>query len=42
METYGADIAPPDDAVVHFHGVDSDAGPVLRYSLVRGTSRRDP
>ena len=41
VETYGADIAPPDDAVVHFHGVDSDAGPVLRYSPVRGTSRRD-
>jgi hypothetical protein len=41
VEAYGADAAPPDGAVVHFHGLDSDAGLVLRYSLVRGTSRRE-
>jgi hypothetical protein len=41
VEAYGADAAPPDGAVVHFHGIDRDAGPVLRYSLVRGTSRRN-
>ena len=41
VEAYGANAEPPDGAVVHFHGIDSDAGPVLRYSVVRGTSGRD-
>ena len=27
---------PPPDAVVHFHGEDPEAGPVLRYSVVTG------
>ena len=40
VEAYGADAAPPAGAVVHFHGVDRDAGPLMRYSLVRGVARR--
>jgi hypothetical protein len=40
VETYGADATPPPGAVVHFHGVDPEAGPLARYSLVRGTARR--
>jgi hypothetical protein len=40
IETYGADAVPPADATVYFHGVDRDAGPLVRYSLVRPASRR--
>jgi hypothetical protein len=40
VEAYGGDVAPPAGAIVHFQGIDPDAGPVVRYSLVRGTSRR--
>lgn len=36
VEAYGTDAAPPDGAVVYFHGVDADAGPLVRYSLVGG------
>ena len=37
VEAYGADAAPPNGAVVYFQGVDPDAGPLVRYSLVGGT-----
>lgn len=40
VEAYGASAEPPPGAVVHFHGVDPIAGPLVRYSLVRSTSRR--
>ena len=33
IEAYGADVAPPPGAAVHFHGVDADAGPLVRYSF---------
>jgi hypothetical protein len=40
VETYGADATPPPGAAVHFHGVDPEAGPLARYSVVRRTARR--
>ena len=40
VEAYGADVALPPGAIVHFHGVDRDAGALARYSLVRETPRR--
>jgi hypothetical protein len=33
-EAYGADAKPPPGAIVHFHGVDSRAGPLVKYTLV--------
>jgi Protein of unknown function (DUF3182) len=33
-ESYGADAKPPAGAIVHFHGVDSRAGPLTKYTLV--------
>jgi hypothetical protein len=33
-ESYGADAKPPSGAIVHFHGVDSRAGPLAKYTLV--------
>jgi Protein of unknown function (DUF3182) len=35
VEAYGRDAVPPRGAAVQFHGDDPDAGPVLRYSMVR-------
>ena len=40
VEAYGADAVPPPGAAVHFHGEDREAGPLVRYSLVRPMSRR--
>ena len=40
IEAYGTWVAPPPAATIHFHGVDPDAGPLVRYSLVLQTSRR--
>jgi hypothetical protein len=40
VEAYGAGAQPPPNALVHFHGVDPTAGPLVRYSYVRSTSRR--
>ena len=37
VEAYGRDAVPPRGAAVQFHGDDPDAGPVLRYSMVRAT-----
>ena len=39
VEVYGADAVPPAGAVVHFYGVDRDAGPLVRYSLLHEASR---
>ena len=36
VERYGSDLTIPDGAVVHFHGVDDVAGPVVRYTRVEG------
>jgi hypothetical protein len=33
-ESYGADAKPPAGAIVHFHGVDSRAGALTKYTLV--------
>jgi hypothetical protein len=35
VEAYGADATPPPDANVHFHGVDEDAGPLVRYTAIQ-------
>jgi hypothetical protein len=40
VEAYGADATPPPGAIVHFHGVDEEAGPLVRYTLVRETRER--
>ena len=40
VEAYGAGSTPPRDALVHFHGVDPEAGPLLRYTRVRRLVRR--
>jgi hypothetical protein len=40
IEAYGADARPPDGAAVHFHGVDREAGPLVRYSTVRPVGGR--
>jgi hypothetical protein len=40
VETYGAAAEPPPGALVHFHGHDPVAGPLVRYSVVGRTSRR--
>jgi len=39
VETYGADIAPPPGAIVHFHGVDPLDGPLARYTVVHDAMR---
>ena len=33
-ERYGAHAAPPPGAIVHFHGVDPVAGPLVKYTMV--------
>ena len=33
-EAYGADAKPASGAIVHFHGVDSRAGPLAKYTFV--------
>jgi len=33
-ERYGAHTAPPPGAIVHFHGVDPVAGPLVKYTMV--------
>jgi hypothetical protein len=38
-ERYGEDAAPPPGAIVHFHGVDSVAGPLVKYTLVEPYAR---
>lgn len=40
VEEYGADAAPPRDAVVQFHGMDEQAGPLVRYTVIRETRER--
>jgi uncharacterized protein DUF3182 len=35
VEAYGADVVPPPEASIHFHGVDDRAGPLLRYTAVQ-------
>lgn len=34
VEAYGADVHPPSGARVSFHGVDSEAGPLLKYTVI--------
>jgi hypothetical protein len=38
-EAYGEDAAPPPGAIVHFHGVDSAAGALAKYTLVEPYAR---
>lgn len=38
-ERYGKDALPPPGAIVHFHGVDSVAGPLVKYTLVERYAR---
>jgi len=33
-ELYGAHATPPRGSIVHFHGVDPAAGPILKYTIV--------
>lgn len=33
-EAYGSGVKPPSGAIVHFHGVDSRAGPLVKYTQV--------
>lgn len=33
-ELYGKDATPPPNAMVHFHGVDPSAGPLVKYTVV--------
>ncbi len=33
VEAYGRDAAPPPGAIVHFHGDDEQAGPMVRYTV---------
>jgi Protein of unknown function (DUF3182) len=40
VEEYGRDRQPPEDAVVDFHGDDPEAGPLLRYTVVKPHSQR--
>jgi hypothetical protein len=42
VEEYGRDRQPPADAVVDFHGDDPEAGPLLRYTVVKPQSQRSP
>jgi Protein of unknown function (DUF3182) len=42
VEEYGRYRQPPADAVVDFHGDDPEAGPLLRYTVVKPQSRRLP
>jgi uncharacterized protein DUF3182 len=35
VEAYGTGAEPPPEATVHFHGVDGEAGPVVRYTVIR-------
>jgi hypothetical protein len=34
IESYGRQLRPPPAAAVHFHGVDPDVGPMLRYTTL--------
>jgi hypothetical protein len=34
-EAYGAGVKPPSGAIVHFHGIDSRAGPLVKYTLMK-------
>jgi hypothetical protein len=38
-EAYGEHPAPPPGAIVHFHGVDSAAGPLAKYTIVEPHAR---
>ena len=38
-ERYGRDAQPPPGAIVHFHGVDSRAGSLVKYTLVEPYAR---
>jgi uncharacterized protein DUF3182 len=38
VEAYGDHAVPPAGAAVHFHGVDSEAGPMVRYTTVHGAA----
>jgi len=42
VEEYGRGRQPPADAVVDFQGDDPEAGPLLRYTVVKPQSRRWP
>jgi Protein of unknown function (DUF3182) len=42
VEEYGRGRRPPADAVVDFHGDDPEAGPLLRYTVVKPQSQRSP
>jgi hypothetical protein len=42
VEEYGRDRQPPADAVVDFQGNDPEAGPLLRYTVVKPQSQRSP
>jgi Protein of unknown function (DUF3182) len=42
VEEYGRDRQPPADAVVDFQGDDPEAGPLLRYTVVKPQSQRSP
>jgi Protein of unknown function (DUF3182) len=42
VEEYGRDRQPPADAVVDFQGDDPEAGPLLRYTVVKPHSQRSP
>jgi len=35
VEEFGTDGKAPPDAIIHFHGDDPEAGPLLRYTLVK-------
>jgi hypothetical protein len=38
-ERYGEDALPPPGAIVHFHGVDSVAGPLVKYTVMEPYAR---
>jgi hypothetical protein len=42
VEEYGKDCRAPADAIVEFQGNDPEAGPLLRYTVVKPQSRRLP
>jgi len=39
VEAYGTDVVAPPGATVHFHGVDDEAGPLVRYTTLQGVQR---
>jgi len=39
VESYGTDVATPREATVHFRGVDPEAGPLTRYTVISGAER---